>query len=381
MHDAVIIGGGPVGLSAAVALAAQRMHALVLEAEAQPSGREHRIFALSHGARLILERLGAWHLIGGSSPIRAVHVSQRGRFGHTVLRTEELGLDALGYVVAEAALVQALRTRAHALGVAFVTGAKVNAIESEREAARVRYVETGAEREIAARVVAQADGGAMRGAPGHTTARDYGQCALTALVRAPGARADYAYERFTGKGPIALLPFAGRHALIWSVPAEEAAQLVAMNDEQFVAQLVQCYGERIGRAALEGRRASFPLQLRFAHRIAGERHVLIGNAAQTLHPVAGQGFNLGLRDAFELARALAECDRGNEDLVAGVRRYRSRRRLDRAGGTLFTDFLVRLFSNDDPLLGAARSAGLVLFDASGPAKRFLMRRMIFGSRS
>src|SRR5690606_10997362 len=107
----------------------------------------------------------------------------------------------------------------------------------------------------------------------------------------------------------------------------------------------------------------------------------IGNAAQTLHPVAGQGFNIGLRDAFELARALADCRRAGEDLVAGVQRYRALRRLDRAGGTLFTDFLVRLFSDDDPRLGAARGAGLLLLDASGQAKRFLMRRMIFGTRT
>ena len=109
--------------------------------------------------------------------------------------------------------------------------------------------------------------------------------------------------------------------------------------------------------------------------------MLIGNAAQTLHPVAGQGFNLGLRDAFELARALAAVRRHGHDLLQGLERYRASRRLDRAGGTLFTDFLVRMFSNDDPVLAMARSAGLFLFDASGPAKRFLMRRMIFGSRA
>ena len=145
--------------------------------------------------------------------------------------------------------------------------------------------------------------------------------------------------------------------------------------------LIEGYGERIGEVRLVSPRACFPLQLRFAHRIAGSRHVLIGNAAQTLHPVAGQGFNLGLRDAFELARALAHERRRGHDLLAGLQRYRASRRLDRAGGTLFTDFLVRMFSNDDPVLGAARSVGLFLFDASGPVKRFLMRRMIFGSRN
>jgi 2-octaprenyl-6-methoxyphenol hydroxylase len=204
---------------------------------------------------------------------------------------------------------------------------------------------------------------------------------LTAVVECPRIGADCACERFTGKGPVALLPFKGRHALIWSVPQAEAAALMAMSDREFEHALVEGYGERLGAARLVGPRACFALQLRFAHRIAGARHVLIGNAAQTLHPVAGQGFNLGLRDAFELARALAEARRRGHDLLQGLERYRAGRRLDRAGGTLFTDFLVRMFSNDDPVLAMARSAGLFLFDASGPAKRFLMRRMIFGSRA
>ena len=164
------------------------------------------------------------------------------------------------------------------------------------------------------------------------------------------------------------------------MPREEAGALTEMSETAFVDALAQAYGERIGSVHLAGPRAAFPLSLRFAHRIAGERHVLIGNAAQTLHPVAGQGFNIGLRDAFELARALGDCRRAERDLLEGLARYRSGRRFDRAGGTLFTDFLVRLFSNDDPLLATARSIGLFLFDASGPAKRFLMRRMIFGNR-
>jgi 2-octaprenyl-6-methoxyphenol hydroxylase len=380
MHDVAIIGGGPVGLSAALAAAVHGMQAVVLEARPDPGGRSARVFALSHGARLILERLGAWQHIAASTPIRSVQVSQRGRFGHTVLYAQELKLEALGYVVAEDELVQALRARAAQVSIDFVAGARVHAIESGADAASIHYEHAGGEETIGASIVAQADGGASLAASGRTTEHDYGQCALTAVVECPRIGADCACERFTGKGPVALLPFGGRHALIWSVPQAEAAALMAMSEEAFVHALVQSYGERLGEVRLAGSRACFPLQLRFAHRIAGSRHVLIGNAAQTLHPVAGQGFNLGLRDAFELARALAEARRRGQNLLEGLQRYRANRRLDRAGGTLFTDFLVRMFSNDDPVLGIARSAGLFLFDASGPAKRFLMRRMIFGSR-
>jgi 2-octaprenyl-6-methoxyphenol hydroxylase len=381
MHDVAIIGGGPVGLSAALAASVHGLHAVVLEAQTDPGGRDARVFALSHGARLILERLGAWEAIAGASPIRSVQVSQRGRFGHTVLRAEELGLEALGYVVSEDQLVRALRARAAQVSIDFVAGATVQAIASGAEAASISYEQAGGAATACARIVAQADGGTSLAASGRTTAHDYGQCALTALVECPRIDADRACERFTGKGPVALLPFGGRHALIWTVPRAEAAALMAMSDEAFVRALIEGYGERIGEVRLVSPRACFPLQLRFAHRIAGSRHVLIGNAAQTLHPVAGQGFNLGLRDAFELARALAHERRRGHDLLAGLQRYRASRRLDRAGGTLFTDFLVRMFSNDDPVLGAARSVGLFLFDASGPVKRFLMRRMIFGSRN
>ena len=141
------------------------------------------------------------------------------------------------------------------------------------------------------------------------------------------------------------------------------------------------FGSRIGAVRLRGPRASFALKLRFAHQVPGTRVVLIGNAAQTLHPVAGQGFNLGLRDAYELAATLGACVRSARSVTEALHRYRSQRRLDRAGGTLFTDSLVRIFSNDNALIACARSAGLAALDAIEPAKRFLMRRMIFGSRA
>ena len=380
MQDVLVIGAGPVGISAALAAAVNDLQVCVLEARTDAGTRLTRTFALSQGARLILERLGAWASIADATPIHAVHVSQRGRFGHTVLRAEELELEALGYVVSEQALLAALRVRAQQLGVSFVSGAEVLAIEAGGECARVRYQLDSGEAEISAQVVAQADGGASLPQRRRTIVRDYGQCALTAEVEASRAQPHCAYERFTGKGPIALLPFAGHHALIWTVPQAEATGLSELNGEDFAQALMQSYGERIGTVRLHGAPGCFPLQLRFVQRIAGARHVLIGNAAQTLHPVAGQGFNLGLRDAFELAQALADCRRRGHELLRGVRNYRASRRLDRMGGTLFTDFLVQMFSNDDPVLAAGRSAGLFLLDALGPAKRFLMRRMIFGAR-
>ena len=379
MHDIAIIGGGPVGLAAALAAHAQGLDTVVFEARPEGGRADPRVFALSYGARLILERLGVWNSIGSLHPIRAVHVSQRGRFGHTILSAAELGIDALGYVSAYADLVQALRGRVVAAGIPVVTGARVVALEPQPHLVGIHLEQAEGMRAYCAHVAAQADGGASLLAATACTEREYGQRAIVAEVQCARAAPEHAYERFTGRGPIALLPLGGRHALIWTVPELQAQSLLELDAAVFERELGTSYGERIGAVALAGVRASFQLVLRFAHKVVSERHVLIGNAAQTLHPVAGQGFNIGLRDAFELAQSLAECrDRGHAPLE-GLRRYRSMRRLDRVGGTMFTDLLVRTFSNDDPLLALGRSLGLFLLDASGPAKRFLMRRMIFGN--
>lgn len=379
MHDLVIIGGGPVGLSAALAARQAGLDALVLEARQEPASKDPRVFALSFGARLILERLGVWDRVAEPHPIRAVHVSQRGRFGHTTLEAEELGIEALGYVVSYACLVDALQARIATTGVPVVSGARVASIENRPECAGVHYEHGIDQRCAEARVVAQADGGANLFRAHRSTERDYKQCALIAAVACERAAREHAYERFTGRGPIALLPLGDTHALIWTVPAHEAERLVGLEPKAFEDAFVEAYGERIGAVSLRGPRFSFKLVLRYAHAVTSDRHVLIGNAAQTLHPVAGQGFNIGLRDAYELAQTLAHTALSGRDLLDGLRRYRGSRRLDRAGGTLFTDLLVRGFSNDDPLLATGRSLGLFLLDASGAPKRFLMRRMIFGN--
>jgi len=379
MHDVVIIGGGPVGLSAALAAHQAGLDAIVLEARREPASQDPRVFALSFGARLILERLGVWARVAEPHPIDVVHISQRGRFGSTTLDARELGIEALGYVVSYANLVDALHACIAATGVPVMTGASVASIESRTDHAGVHYGQ-GIEQHCAeARIVAQADGGAHLFHEQRTTERDYKQSAVIAEVACERALPAHAYERFTGRGPIALLPSGSAHALIWTVPVDEAGRLVDLAPAAFEQALSEAYGERIGAVSLRGPRFSFKLVLRYAHGLTSDRHVLIGNAAQTLHPVAGQGFNLGLRDAYELAQVLAHAAANDRDLLPGLRTYRSSRRFDRVGGTLFTDVLVRLFSNDDPLLAAGRSLGLFLLDASGAPKHFLMRRMIFGN--
>jgi len=378
VYDLAIVGGGPVGLAAALAAAQAGVASVVLDQRSDADPSDARVFALSHGARLILERLGVWSAIAPVSSIRCVHVSQRGSIGRTVLDARELGIPALGYVVAQSDLMRALKQRAAEMGIERVTGVRVREVEDHEADALLKLEAEGSMQEMRANLVVRADGG-LPDEVSRATERSYGQCALIAQVQCSGARHDWAYERFTPTGPIALLPFEGRHALVWTAGESQADELLGLDDAAFERALVESYGERVGAVCIAGARAAFPLRMRFARAVTGRRHVLIGNAAQTLHPVAGQGFNLGLRDAYELALSLGACAREGRDLLEGLRRYRSRRRVDRTGGTYFTDLLVRVFSNDDPVLAAARGTGLMLLDAFGPMKRFLMRRMIYGS--
>jgi 2-octaprenyl-6-methoxyphenol hydroxylase len=308
-----------------------------------------------------------------------VHVSERGAFGAATLKADTLGLPALGYVVAQPHLLHALRRRMQEMRIERVVGARVIEVSERPSEALVRYKRNGDQRDLAAASVALAEGGATLAAGSRLLEREYRQHALTATIEAQYAASDWAYERFTPHGPIALLPVARAHALVWTAPAADADRLLALDNDAFERAVSECYGSRIGAVRLRGPRASFPLKLRFAHQVPGTRVVLIGNSAQTLHPVAGQGFNLGLRDAYELAAILGSSVRNAQSPVQGLQRYRSQRRLDRAGGALFTDSLVRTFSNDNPLIACARSTALAALDAIEPAKRFLMRRMIFGA--
>ena len=378
-RELAIVGGGPVGLAAALAAAHHGIDAVVLDAQDEARQHDPRVFALSHATRLILERLGAWAHVAVAHAIRTVHVSERGAFGSAMLSADMLGLPALGYVVAQSDLMSALRRRIGEAGVECVAGARVSAVNEQATDVLVSYDRCGNRQELAVAAVALAEGGAMLTAGRQLVERDYGQIALIAIIAADCAASDWAYERFTPQGPIALLPVEHGHALIWTVPTADADRLLALEDHAFARAVSDCYGPRIGSVHLRGARAAFPLKLRFAHQVAGTRVVLIGNSAQTLHPVGGQGFNLGVRDAYELAENLGASSNDATALVQGLRRYRSRRRFDRAGGALFTDVLVRTFCNDNPVIGCARSAALATLDALGPAKRFLMRRMIFGA--
>jgi 2-octaprenyl-6-methoxyphenol hydroxylase len=375
-HDVLIVGGGPVGAALALALRDSGLAVGLLEPRAPHAAADSRPIALSHGSRLILERLGAWERLAGATPIERIHVSQRGGFGRVGLDARQAQVPALGYVVDYGELAAALGRALDAGGGVQLIRAGAGTLESGTEEAVVRYSD-GSGRASASLLVV-ADGGALPVA--RQRVRDYGQAAVTARVRCSLPHRNVAYERFTPEGPLALLPVGQALALVWTTAPERARNLCEMDEPGFLAELQKGFGGRLGRFTAAGSRAWYPLALKIADHIAEPRTVVVGNAAQTLHPVAGQGLNLGLRDAWELAGLLRRWDRARIGAPEFVRAYTALRRLDRGGGIVFTDALVRLFSNSAPALKLARGAGLAVLGAFPPARDFVARRMIFGAR-
>jgi 2-octaprenyl-6-methoxyphenol hydroxylase len=338
--EIVIRGAGPVGCTLARALRGAP-HRVRLVGEASPPPAAFRPIALSHASRLILERVGAWGAFA-ATPIESIHVSQAGAFGRTQLEAAEAGVAALGYVARYGDLLAALREGL--------------AVQGEGDAP--------------ARCLVHAEGGA------DARERGYGHDALVARVGSDPPAGARAFERFTTHGPLALLPLAGAWAVVWSLRPERAAELLAADAAPFLAALQDAFGARAGRFIAVHERAQAPLALRVrASRVSG-REVYVGNAAQTLHLVAGQGLNLGLRDAWELAQLLrAAVDPGDARVL---QRYVALRRLDAAAAVGATEFLARGFLGNNALARAVRGIALTSFDILPPVRRFFARRMIFG---
>lgn len=375
--DALVVGAGPVGAVCALALAQQGVSVRVLEAQPENARADTRTLALAHGSRLILERLGVWRKLDEVTPITRIHISQRGALGVARLAADELNVPALGYVLPYAELTAALKQALREAGIAVEYGVAVERIESGADAASLH---TADGRTLAAPLVAVADGGRSEEAPPPKFERDYDQMAVVCDVTTELPHANQAFERFTPEGPAALLPKGDRYALVWTARSADAQRIAALPDGEFLAALQRHFGGRQGLFLAASPRKTFPLRLAYTGSEAGDRIVRMGNAAQTLHPVAGQGFNIGLRDAWELARLAGDTPRealGNAAMLAA---YARGRRADVLGGLGFTDFLVRTFSNDIGLLRHARGLGLLALEALPPLKTFVARRMMFGAR-
>jgi 2-octaprenyl-6-methoxyphenol hydroxylase len=385
-NDILVVGGGPVGATLALALKNYGLRVTVLEARRPDSGiRDARTLALSEGSRLILERLGVWpQLASHATPIETIHVSQRGRLGRTVLRAADEGQEALGYVMPYASLAEVLdQALANSADIRVEYGARAVALETSAEAAVVTVEQEGDTRSVTTRLAVIADGGrSLKAPPGmKRETREYGHTALVGHVECELPHDNIAYERFTPLGPVALLPDGtSGFALVWTAAPQAAERLVKLPEGQFLEELHRHFGDRVGRFRTIASRATFPLQLTTLRPVVSQRLAVIGNAAQTLHPVAGQGFNLGLRDAWQLALIARDTALDGLGSDAMLRQYQAKRRMDTGGGIFFTDFLVRTFSNDLPGWGPLRGAGLALLDMCAPARHFVARKMSFGAK-
>ncbi len=373
--DVAICGAGPVGLTLAVSLVKHGVPAnriAVIDAKTvEQSARDPRSIALSYGSRQLLESVGAWPIAATS--IHDIHVSRRGHFGRTLIDRANYELPALGYVTRYGDIVSALNKQAAALDISLIRPVSIIAVEESTGAANVRFSNRA---DLYAAIVVQAEGGVFSEQGRKSVHRDYAQTAIVAHVTTSEPIAHRAFERFTDEGPLALLPQDEGYALVWCVHPDTASRLMACQDAQFLVALNKAFGTRLGRFSACTPRNAFPLGLN-AQPAVSQRTIAIGNAAQTLHPVAGQGLNLGLRDAVMLARTLSR-----KMDVSALQEFAAQRRLDRNVTIHLTDIMARVFASSPAgtLSQALLGLSLGLADGIRPAKRLLAEQMMFGRR-
>jgi 2-octaprenyl-6-methoxyphenol hydroxylase len=375
-----------------LALADSDLDVVTLDARAEGAlGRGDRSLALSHGSRLILERLSIWSevaAVGGAvTPITAIDISQLGGFGHARLEAAEQDVPALGYVVSYRVLQAALDRALARAGRRLVHETSASSVTATPARATVAAERGGIRTEYASRLVAIADGGGELVPELGRQRHDYRQVALVGKAWPREPHNGLAFERFTPGGPMALLPEGDHYGFVWTMKPAEGEALRALPDEAFLRALEERFGACLDASAgtqqtfsrVEDRRV-FPLALEFTGRVVGERVALMGNAAQALHPVAGQGFNLGVRDAYELAQELLATPRDEIGSHAQLARYARRRQSDRIAGIAFTHGLLGIFGADASWLRWPRGLALTLLDAFPLAKRMFTHAMLHGVR-
>jgi 2-octaprenyl-6-methoxyphenol hydroxylase len=384
-YDVIIAGGGMVGAGLACALSGQGLRIALVEsvrAEVRTEpGYDDRAIALAYGTRRIFAGLKLWDALSESAtPIYRIHVSDRGYPGKVSMDREAEGLPAIGYVVPARDIGRVLTDAVSQRDdIDIYCPASVAAFSHEAGQVLARVTQADSEVCMTASVLVAADGAdsALREQAGIGCRRiDYGQTAIVTNVTPQLPHNNVAWERFTDTGPMALLPMSEqRCGVVWTVESEQADAIMALEDAEFLARLQERFGNRLGRLQRVGKRQAWPLQLVSATQSVAQRVALVGNAIHTLHPIAGQGFNLGARDIAALAEVLVDAIRAGEDPGSAqvLERYAEWRRRDHKNVTLFTDGLVRLFTLPVPGLGMVRSAGMLALDLLPPAKRLLTR--------
>lgn len=383
-----IAGGGMVGASLALALQecarARGWRLRLIEAQPPRAGGwqpsyDARSTALSQGSRQLFERLGVWaRLAERVEPIRQIHVSDRGHPGVARIDAAREGVPALGYVVENAWLGEVLLGALDTEIVEWLAPASATAARAVPGGYQLDLQTADGAQTLETELLVVADGGRsglLESLGIHRQVSAYGQTAIIANISTSKAHAGVAFERFTDSGPLALLPLSGqRSALVWTLPSDQADEVMGLVDEDFLARLQDAFGFRLGALTRVGERHAYPLSLSEAQEQVRPHLVVLGNAAHSLHPIAGQGFNLSLRDTLALADCLSrEAERQPGDLTV-LQGYLQRQQLDQRLTVAFSDQLTRLFSNRQPLLTAGRNLGLLGLDILPPAKRLFARQ-------
>jgi 2-octaprenyl-6-methoxyphenol hydroxylase len=389
-YDILIVGGGLVGASLAAALAPLSLKIAMVEAvpfgsRGQPSF-DDRATALSEGSRRIFEGMGVWSgMAAEASPIRRVHVSERGRLGATHLSAEEGQVEALGWVTPNRLIGKALMEYiAGKPGITVHAPAELKSFATDAKGVEA-IIEADKPLTLKARLLIAADGAQseVRRQLGIGAERaDYAQTAVVCNVRVERPEAETAFERFADAGPVALLPMGGdKYGFVWVVATDAAPTLLGLDDAAFAEQAAGRFGGRFGKFIQVGKRASYPLSMVRADAQQAVRTLIIGNAAHALHPVAAQGFNLSVRDVAVLAEVLADARGGDLGAPEVLARYVDARKGDQRGTALFADILNRLFANPLTTVGWGRNAGLLAMELMPTARStFLKHNMGLAGR-
>jgi len=379
--DILIQGGGPVGLACAAWTLQKFPEAKIILLDRNPLkdddlvNTDSRGIALSHGSKILLDTIHAWPR--ESSEIHRVHVSQAGRFGRALMTREELNQDALGHIVRyrdiHITLRQALR-----------------AMQAKSPNFIWQHINKDAEENsIHAKCIVHAEGGLFKTQDWVESGRDYGQSALVGLIEVENAVPHQAWERFTSEGPLAVLPSHYGHNilnLVWCGSPESSQHRLQLTDAEFLNELQKEFGSRIGRLLKIQDRRLYELGLNYRKEITKDHEVWIGNAAQALHPVAGQGLNLGLRDAFLLSEKLVGVFSGSSEdqspaaIQVALQDYALSRKVDRTTTIGLTDFMARVFTSNLAPVVIARGLALSALQWLPPVKTALARQMMFGRR-
>lgn len=373
-----ICGAGPVGLTLALLMIKRGFdpaHLVLIDAKtAEQAEKDRRTIALSYGSQQILQTASV--ALNKATEIHQIHVSRRGHFGRTLIDRTQLHVPALGYVCRYGDIITSLTTELKKHALTLLRPAKITSITPTATHVLIQLENQHA---VETDIAIQAEGGLFGEQIPRTKSHDYHQTAIIAHVKTSVPIANRAFERFTDQGPLALLPQEDGYALVWCVHPDQATQLMALPDDAFLANLHTAFGERVGRFTHTTERAAFPLGLNVQTSLPLNRCISIGNAAQTLHPVAGQGLNLGLRDAFQLARFLPQYPVESTSLKAFFRV----RQTDRNTTIHLTDQLAKSFASSPTgsLKQTFLSAGLALMDMCAPAQQLLAEQMMFGRRT